>query len=99
MGRLTTFKFLMALLLTISVGCKQTQEDRYQRYLEEVADSTSTIEFITPEADPEAPPTDNGDDPFASDEGIYTIPEIPKEREVDMNANTYELEKIMSGKE
>ena len=31
--------------------------------------------------------------------GIYTIPEIPQERKVDMNANTYELEKVMQGKE
>ena len=99
MRRLTIFTFATVVLLTASVGCKQTQEDRYQRYLEEVADSTSTIEFITPEADPEAPPTDEGEDPFANDEEIYTIPEIPKERQVDMNANTYELEKVMMGKE
>ncbi len=90
---------MMALLLTLSIGCKQTQEDRYQRYLEEVADSTSTIEFITPEADPEAPPTDEGEDPFANDEGIYTIHEITKARQVEMNAKTYELEKVMMGKE
>ena len=67
----------MALLLTASVGCKQTAEDRYNRYLEEVADSSSS---------------DDG-------KGIYTIPEIPQERKVDMNANTYELEKMMQGKE
>ena len=99
MKRLTTLTFVMAVLLTVSVGCKQTQEDRYQRYLEEVADSSSMIEFITPEADPEAPPTENGEDPFANDEGIYTIPETPQERQVNMNANTYELEKMLKGKE
>ena len=99
MRRLTIFTFGMALLLTASVGCKQTAEDRYNRYLEEVADSSSMIEFITPEADPEAPPTENGEDPFANDEGIYTIPETPQERQVNMNANTYELEKMLKGKE
>lgn len=100
MRRLTIFTFGMALLLTASVGCKQTAEDRYNRYLEEVADTASMIEFITPEKDPVAPPTDDGEDPFADDgKGIYTIPEIPKERKVDMNANTYELEKMMQGKE
>ncbi len=100
MRRLTTFTFVMALLLTASVGCKQTAEDRYNRYLEEVADSSSLIEFITPEEDPVAPPTDDGEDPFADDgKGIYTIPEIPKERKVDMNSNSYELDKYMRGKE
>ena len=100
MRRFTILTFAMALLLTFSVGCKQTQEDRYQRYLEEVADtSSSTMEFITPEADPEAPPVDDDGDPFAGDVGIYTIPETPKERKVDMNANNYEVEKMMSGKE
>ena len=100
MRRLTILIFVMALLLTASIGCKQTAEDRYNCYLEEVADSSSMIEFITPEEDPVAPPTDDGEDPFADDgKGIYTIPEIPQERKVDMNANTYELEKMMQGKE
>ena len=90
----------MALTLAVLAGCKQTAEDRYQRYLDEVADSTTAIEFITPEKDPVAPPTDEGPDPFADDgKGIYTIPEIPQERDVNMNANTYELEKMMQGRE
>ena len=90
----------LALTLTLFAGCKQTAEDRYNRYLEEVADTSSLIEFITPEEDPVAPPTDDGPDPFANDnEGVYTIPEIPQERKVDMNSNTYELDKYMRGKE
>jgi Tfp pilus assembly protein PilP len=90
----------LALTLTLFAGCKQTAEDRYQRYLEEVADSSSMIEYITPEKDPVAPPTDDGSDPFANDnEGVYTIPEIPQQRQVDMNSNTYELDKYMRGKE
>ena len=98
MRRLTIMT--MALTLAVMFGCKQTAEDRYERYLEEVADSSSLIEFITPEKDPVAPPTDDGEDPFVDDgKGIYTIPEIPQERKVDMNANTYELEKMMQGKE
>ena len=98
MRRLTIMT--LALTLTIFAGCKQTAEDRYARYLEEVADSSSMIEFITPEADPVASPTDDGEDPFADDgKGIYTIPEIPQQREVNMNANNYELERVMQGKE
>ena len=100
MRRLTTFMFVMALLVTASVGCKQTAEDRYNRYLEEIADTSSLIEFITPEEDPVPPPTDDGEDPFANDgKGIYTIPEIPKQRKVNMNTDTYELDKYMRGKE
>ena len=100
MRRLTTFMFVMALLVTASVGCKQTAEDRYNRYLEEIADTSSLIEFITPEEDPVPPPTDGGEDPFADDgKGIYTIPEIPKQRKVNMNTDTYELDKYMRGKE
>ena len=100
MRRLTTFMFVMALLVTASVGCKQTAEDRYNRYLEEIADTSSLIEFITPEEDPVSPPTDDGEDPFADDgKGIYTIPEIPKQRKVNMNTDTYELDKYMRGKE
>ena len=53
----------MVLTLAVMFGCKQTAEDRYERYLEEVADSSSLIEFITPEKDPVAPPTDDGEDP------------------------------------
>ena len=98
MRRLTIMT--LVLTLTLFAGCKQTAEDRYQRYLEEVADSSSMIEYITPEKDPVAPPTDDGPDPFANDnEGVYTIPEIPQERKVDMNSNTYELDKYMRGKE
>ena len=100
MRRLTTFMFVMALLVTASVGCKQTAEDRYNRYLEEIADTSSLIEFITPEEDPVPPPTDDGEDPFADDgKGLYTIPEIPKQRKVNMNTDTYELDKYMRGKE
>ena len=100
MRRLTTFMFVMALLVTASVGCKQTAEDRYNRYLAEIADTSSLIEFITPEEDPVPPPTDDGEDPFADDgKGIYTIPEIPKQRKVNMNTDTYELDKYMRGKE
>ena len=90
----------LALTLTLFAGCNQTSEDRYQRYLEEIADSSSMIEFIIPEEDPVAPPTDDGEDPFADDgKGIYTIPDIPQQRKVDMSANNYELERLMMGKE
>ena len=87
------------LLLTAFVGCKQSQADRYERYLEDVSDSTSRIEYITPDEDSLAVQEDDGEDPFADDDGLYTIPDIPQQRDVDMNANNYEVEKMMRGAE
>lgn len=96
MRRLTFLTFILALLAFI--GCKQTAEDRYQNYLEQMADS-SGIEFITPERDPIEYVEEERVDPFADDGGIVTVPDIPKEHYVDMNGNNYEVEKMMMGKE
>ena len=96
MRRLTFMTFACMLLAFFS--CKQTAESRYQRYLEEVADS-SGMEFLTPEKDPVEYVEDDGYDPFADDGGLVTVPDIPKERSVNMNSNNYEVEKMMMGKE
>lgn len=99
MKRFTLLTFFLALVLTMLTGCKKTAEDRYKEYLEEVADTTK-MEFITPDKDPVAVPDEEMGDPFADDDGgIITVPEIPQQREVNMNANTYELEKMMKGRE
>lgn len=87
----------MALSLAAFSGCKQSADERYQRYLEDVADTTN-MEFITPAKDS----IELVDDEMGSfDDGgsIYTIPEIPQERSVNMNADNYEVEKMMMGKE
>ena len=87
----------MALSLPVFSGCKLSAVERYQRYLEDVADTTN-MEFITPAKDS----IELVDDEMGSfDDGgsIYTIPEIPQERSVNMNADNYEVEKMMMGKE
>ena len=87
----------MTLTIAVIFGCTPTAEQRYQRYLEDVADTTN-MEFITPAKDS----IELVDDEMGSfDDGgsIYTIPEIPQERSVNMNANNYEVEKMMMGKE
>ena len=33
------------------------------------------------------------------DDGLMLIPDIPKERKVNMHSNTYELEKMMQGRQ
>ena len=85
-------------MLLASFSCKQTAEDRYQRYLEEVADS-SEIEFVERESDPVEYVEDDGYDPLADDGGLIAIPEIPQERRVDMSGNDYEVERMMMGKQ
>ena len=87
----------LALTLAVLLGCRPNAEQRYQRYQEEVAD-TANMEFITPGkdsievVDDEMGPIDDGG-------SIYTIPDIPQERQVDMYSNSYEVEKMMMGKE
>jgi len=90
----------LLLLLAFFASCKQSEADRYQRYLESLEDSTSSIEFVTPVKETEGTdPFGSEDDALSSDGELITVPETPQEREVDMNANTYELERIMMGKE
>lgn len=91
-----TFLTLACLLLAF-IGCNSSADDRYQRYLEALADS-SEMEFITPVKDSVEYVEDN-DDPFDDDDYLMTVPEIPQEREVNMNGNNYEVEKMMMGKE
>ena len=85
-------------MLFAFIGCQQSAESRYQRYLEEVAD-TSGIEFITPEEDPVEYVEDNLGDPFADDGGVITVPDIPQQHEVSRYGSNYEVEKVMMGKE
>lgn len=96
MKRLTFLTFFFVLFAFI--GCQQSAESRYQRYLEEVAD-TSGIEFITPEEDPVEYVEDNLGDPFADDGGVITVPDIPQQHEVSRYGSNYEVEKVMMGKE
>ena len=96
MKRLTFLTFVFVLFAFI--GCQQSAESRYQRYLEEVAD-TSGIEFITPEEDPVEYVEDNLGDPFADDGGVITVPDIPQQHEVSRSGSNYEVEKVMMGKE
>ena len=91
-----TFLTLACFLLAF-IGCNTTADDRYQRYLEEMSDS-SGVEFITP-AEDSVEYVEDADDPFADDDYLMTVPEIPQEREVNMNGNNYEVEKMMMGKE
>ena len=89
------------LLLALAGGCRPGQADRYQRYMEEVADTT--FEYITPaqdsiDADGESVKNKGEEAGWADDDGLVAVPEIPQERRVNMGADDYELKKVMSGK-
>lgn len=89
-----------ALLITLMAGCRLSQEDRYQRYVEDVADST--FEYITPPADSVSLEEDLDAEvekgAWADDDGLVAVPDIPKERKVDMSASNYDAIREMTGK-
>lgn len=97
-----TYTMLAFLLLTVLFSCRQSQADRYQRYLEEKDDTT--FEYIQEPADSvvEAEGSEsearNEDADWADDDGLVAVPDIPQERAVRMNADDYEVKKAMSGK-
>lgn len=92
--------FCALLLLAVLAGCRPNQAERYQRYMEDVADST--FEYVTPKQDSlstEGELESDGEDiDWADDDGLVAIPDIPQERRLRMNANSYEADKIMKGK-
>ena len=94
-----TYTMMAFLLLMVLASCRQSQADRYQRYLEEKNDTT--FEFIEQPADSvveaEAEASAEGAG-WADDDGLVAVPDIPKERSVNMNADDYETKKVMSGK-
>jgi hypothetical protein len=87
------------LLLMVLASCRQSQADRYQRYLEEKNDTT--FEFIEQPADSvveaEAEASAEGAG-WADDDGLVAVPDIPKERAINMNADDYETKKVMTGR-
>jgi len=61
---------------------------------------SSEMEFITPAEDSvKLDVFGSEDDALGEDEELIIVPEVPEEREIDMNANSYELERMMMGKE
>ena len=95
------FLFVGMLVMTV-FSCRPNQAERYQRYLEDVADTT--FEYITPKedslnADGELiVPEEEVGSGWADDDGLVAVPDIPKERHVNMNASNHEVERVMKGK-
>ena len=89
-----TYVFLTMLLLSL-FGCHRNRADRqYERFLED----SDKMEFITPPKDSVELEDVAGSEDWMDDGELITIPDIPQERPVNMNANSYELDKAMSGR-
>jgi hypothetical protein len=92
MRRLIYLLLLVGLLT--SVGCRRNKTIQYVRVVEDSA--AAAANDIPKASDPFE--DSEGDDTWANDEGVMEIPEIPQERSVNMNANDYELEKMLKGR-
>lgn len=87
--------FMLACAALTFLGCGgNTNQRLYERYQYDSA----RIEFIYPKEDSIPLPEEEEDSWADSDEGLMVIPDIPKERQVNMSANDYEMEKEMSGR-
>ena len=90
------FYMSLALVLISTTGCKRNRAERqYERYLSD----SNRVEFVTPATDTVmVEEAVEEDEPAASEtEGIFSIPDTPEERGIDMKSSDEEVEKIMSG--
>ena len=91
------FYITLALMLITAVGCKH--KDRAERLYERYLNDSNRVEFVTPATDTVmVEEAVEEDEPAASEtEGIFSIPDTPEERGIDMKSSDEEVEKIMSG--
>ena len=90
------FYISLALVLITMAGCKRKSrsERLYERYLND----SNRVEFVIPSADTIAVEEEVEEEPEVDEsEGLFTIPDTPEERGVNMKSSDAELEKIMSG--
>lgn len=91
------FSLLAITLFALTfLGCGGNANQRaYERYQYDSA----RIEFIYPKEDTVVLEEEQEPDWMDDGGGLIEIPDIPKERSINMNANNYEVEKMMSGKQ
>ena len=92
------FYFALALVLITTAGCKRKNkaERQYERYLND----SNRVEFVTPTTDTVDINQEVEEEPEAEEtEGLFSIPDIPEERGVNMSSSDEELVDIMEGKD
>ena len=89
---------LFAVMAGLAVSsCRMSQEKRYERYLEQKNDTT--FEYIEQPRDSVVDEEAEAVSAITNDDGLVAVPDIPKERDVNMSADDYETKKVMSGRE
>ena len=92
------FYISLALVLITTVGCKR--KNRAERLYERYLNDSNRVEFVTPSNDTVAVEEEVEEEPAAEEtEGLFSIPDIPEERGVDMSSSDAELQEIMEGKD
>ena len=92
------FYFALTLVLITTAGCKRKSkaERQYERYLND----SNRVEFVTPTTDTVDINQEVEEEPEAEEtEGLFSIPDIPEERGVNMSSSDEELVDIMEGKD
>ena len=85
---------MMAVVLLTVVGCRRNKTIQYVRI---APDSAASAANDIPNAS-DSLGLDDSSDWAGDDDGLVAIPDIPQERSVDMGANDYEVEKMMTGR-
>ena len=101
MRQLSLLSLVLVILMQISCRRNKAEAD-FERFVEKK--DTAEMEFITPKEDPVKLDDDGNINQKNSalggnDDGLLVIPDIPQERKVNMHSNTYELEKMMQGRQ
>ena len=92
------FYISLALVLITTVGCKR--KNRAERLYERYLNDSNRVEFVIPSADTIAVEEEVEEEPEVDEsEGLFTIPDTPEERGVNMNSSDAELQDIMEGKD
>ena len=92
------FYIALALMLITTIGCKR--KDRAERLYERYLNDSNRVEFVIPSADTIAVEEEVEEEPEVDEsEGLFTIPDTPEERGVNMNSSDAELQDIMEGKD
>ena len=92
------FYIALALVLITTIGCKR--KDRAERLYERYLNDSNRVEFVIPSADTIAVEEEVEEEPEVDEsEGLFTIPDTPEERGVNMNSSDADLQDIMEGKD
>lgn len=92
------FYVSLVFVLLITVSCRRNRAERqYERYLND----SDRVEFVTPPEDTVEIEVEEVKSTVAPDdgEGVFSIPDIPEQRDVNMRSNDADVKEFMKGKD